>query len=128
MGQYSEYLGNLFRWKSGRQNPHYKKMFLIGNPFLIPFDVYLLKFEPESEIKPHRDEVDSGRHFRLNLILKHAKEGGDFHCPSLIYDSTSIKVFRPDLYEHAVSKIRAGTRYVLSIGWVLRDRAATPNE
>ena len=120
MAKYSEYLGNLFRWRAGRQNPHYKKMFLFGNPFLIPFDVYLLKFEQGSEIQPHQDRVESGRHFRLNLILRHAHAGGEFQCASTIYQSRSVKVFRPDASVHSVSKVMLGTRLVLSIGWVLR--------
>ena len=124
MNDYSKYLKNLFRWQSGRQNPHYKKMFIFGNPFIVPFDIYLLKFEPGSEIQPHTDQVDSGRHFRLNLIVRHPKEGGDFHCDETIYESRSLKIFRPDISEHSVSQILAGTRYVVSIGWVLRDRSA----
>ena len=97
-------------------------MLLLGNPLLIPFDVYLLKFEQGAEIQPHTDKVDSGRHFRLNLIVRQPEEGGDFHCEKTIYESRSLKIFRPDIYEHSVSRILSGTRYVLSIGWVLRGR------
>ncbi len=120
MTNYAEYLDNLFRWKPGRQNPYYKKMFLLGNPFLLPFDIYLLKFETGADIQPHRDRVESGRHFRLNLVLRHAREGGVFSCQKTIHNSRSLKIFRPDLYEHAVSMVTSGTRYVLSVGWVLR--------
>ena len=117
---YGDYLSNLFRWRTGRQNPGYRKMLLLANPFLIPFDIYLLKFETNSEIQPHKDTVDSGRHYRLNLILWSAKQGGDFECERTIYEGRFLKVFRPDLYDHSVTRITSGTRYVLSIGWVLR--------
>ena len=127
MGKYSEYLENLFRWKSGRQNPNYSKMFLLGNPLVLPFDVYLLRFKEGSQIQPHQDKVESGRHYRLNVILLHAKEGGTFNCSNVVYETRSVKLFRPDLYEHSVSQVVSGTRYVLSIGWVLRDRTTTPN-
>jgi hypothetical protein len=35
-----------------------------------------------------------------------------------IYSSSRIKLFRPDQSEHSVTKVRGGSRYVLSIGWV----------
>lgn len=124
VGKYSDQIGNWLRWKAGRQNPNYKKMFLLGNPFVLPFDVYLLKFGAGAEIQPHQDQVNSGRHYRFNLIIRHAKQGGEFMCPETIFESRSIKIFRPDIYEHAVTKVVSGVRYVISIGWVLRDSDA----
>ncbi len=122
MSNYSEYLANWFRWRAGRQNPGYKKMLLLANPFFVPFDIYLLRFEEGAEIAPHTDNVETGRHFRLNLVLQHPKSGGTFRCEETMYESNRIKVFRPDLNVHSVSRIVSGRRYVLSIGWVLGDR------
>ncbi|MFC6977979.1 hypothetical protein [Microbulbifer taiwanensis] len=65
--------------------------------------------------------MNSGRHYRLNIVIKRAKSGGEFLCDSPIYESARIKLFRPDIAEHAVSEVQSGTRYVLSLGWVRRN-------
>ncbi|KPV94738.1 hypothetical protein AN214_03246 [Pseudoalteromonas sp. P1-9] len=108
----------LFRWQRGRQNSGYDKMLLCGAVWPIKFDVYLLKFPTGSEIPAHTDKVASGKHYRLNIVLKKAQQGGEFICASPIYDSERIKVFRPDACEHRVSKVIKGNRYILSIGWI----------
>ena len=38
-----DYWRNWFRWQRGRQGTGYDKLLLLANPFLIPFDLYLLK-------------------------------------------------------------------------------------
>ena len=108
----------LWRWEKGRQNTGYEKLLLLGSRWLVLFDVYLLKFGEGVSIPSHVDKVEKGRHFRINIILKKAKSGGDFICETPIYESERIKFFRPDIVNHAVSKIEDGTRYVLSIGWI----------
>ena len=120
MTDYRAYVDNLFRWRPGRQNPAYSKMLLLANPFVLPFDVYLLRFRPGSEIESHRDTVAHGRHYRLNVVLRHALSGGEFQCEQTLHESRSIKLFRPDLHAHSVSRVDSGSRYVLSIGWVLK--------
>lgn len=67
----------------GRQQSGYDKMLLIYNKLGIEFDVYLLRFPIGSEILPHRDSVQSGRHFRLNIILKKSKFGGSLFVKSI---------------------------------------------
>ncbi|MBB6523650.1 2OG-Fe(II) oxygenase [Pseudoteredinibacter isoporae] len=109
---------NLFKWQKGRQNSGYDKMLLCGSYWPLPFDVYLLRFPEGSEIPPHKDKVKSGRHYRLNIVLKQAERGGEFYCESPIYENARIKFFRPDLSEHSVSKVEKGNRYLLSLGWV----------
>lgn len=84
----------------------------------LPFDVYLLKFPQYSHIPVHTDTVDSGKHYRMNIILKHAEIGGEFITDDSIYNGSRIKLFRPDETPHSVSRVERGTRYVLSIGWV----------
>lgn len=110
------------RWQKGRQQSGYDKMLLATArlPFtwLQGFDVYLLRFPVGSAIRPHRDEVEGGRHYRLNIILRPAKVGGVFSCTESIYESARIKLFRPDVSEHAVSEVLEGTRLLLSVGWV----------
>ncbi len=110
----------LWRWRGGRQNAGYDKMLLVLNPFLVPWDCYLLRFREGASIDPHTDPVSDRRHFRLNVVLVEATEGGDFQCESPIIETRRIKYFRPDLDVHSVTQVSAGTRYVLSIGWALK--------
>lgn len=114
----SQYLSSWFRWRSGRQESGYEKMLLLVNPFIIPFHFYLLRFRKGAEIPAHTDPVSDKKHYRLNIILRHARAGGDFVCSDPIYENSRIKLFRPDLSAHSVTKIIDGTRYVLSVGWV----------
>ena len=116
----SSYLKRVFRWQNGRQQTGYKKMLLATASWPFKFDMYLLKFSEGHAVPPHKDQVDLGRHFRLNIILKHPKEGGDFQCDKPIFETRSIKLFRPDIRQHSVSEIISGTRYVYSLGWILK--------
>ena len=94
-----EYVNTVFRWQRGRRGTGYDKMLLLTAPWPIAFDAYLLRYPEGSEIPPHQDPVSSGRHYRLNLI----------------------KLFRSDLSQHSVTRVIGGSRYVLSIGWVLKE-------
>jgi hypothetical protein len=116
-GGFIAMLHNLFRWQKGRQQSGYEKMLLAGATWPIKFDLYLLRFPEGCEVPPHTDKVDSGKHYRLNIVLKQAKSGGEFICQTPIYCSKRIKLFRPDLCEHAVTRVTSGNRYLLSIGW-----------
>ena len=113
-------ISNLFRWRQGRQQTGYEKMLLLANPYVFPFDCYLLRFREGAGVPEHTDPVDGRRHFRLNIILRQAAAGGEFHCSDPIYNGARIKLFRPDMSEHSVSPVERGVRYVLSVGWVRR--------
>lgn len=108
----------MFKWVKGRLNGGYDKLLITTLRWPIPFDLYLLRFPEGSEIKEHVDPVDGKRHYRLNIIIKKAKEGGLATNREPIYENRRIKLFRPDISPHAVSKVLSGTRYVLSLGWV----------
>ena len=108
------------KWENGRQGTGYRKMLLLTGTFPLPFDVYLINFPQGSRVTPHRDPVPKGRHYRLNVVLKEAEIGGTFICKGpLLFEKKRIKLFRPDIQIHAVSKILKGSRYLLSVGWVL---------
>lgn len=110
------------KWDNGRQNSGYSKMLLAINPFLIPFDFYLLKFEDGSFIPEHTDPAKKGfKHYRLNIIIKKSESGGDFISEKNIINLPRIKFFRPDLYKHSVTTVMGGSRYVLSFGFLIRD-------
>jgi hypothetical protein len=118
------YFKSAFRWQSGRQASGYDKMLLLTAPWPVPFDSYLIRYPEGSSIPPHIDPVQRGRHYRLNIILKSPKSGGEFVCVAPIYTSRRIKLFRPDACEHSVTLVQGGSRYVLSIGWVWGRNAA----
>jgi len=122
IGAIREYFATAFRWQQGRQGTGYDKMLLITAPWPVPFDSYLIRYPEGSEIPSHTDSVANGRHYRLNVILKAPKSGGVFVCSEPIYESRRIKLFRPDKSSHGVSRVVGGSRYVLSVGWVLGKR------
>ena len=112
-------LAQMFRWQRGRQGTGYDKMLLLTAPWPLPFDCYLIRYPDGSEIPPHTDPVAAGRHYRLNVILKAPRSGGEFVCAKPLFATTRIKLFRPDACEHSVTRVVGGSRYVLSVGWVL---------
>ncbi|MBS7807920.1 2OG-Fe(II) oxygenase [Variovorax sp. PCZ-1] len=107
------------KWLRGRQGTGYDKMLLATARWPLPFDCYLLRYPQGSAIPPHTDPVTDKRHYRLNIVVKRAVEGGDFLCATPIFATARIKLFRPDACEHAVSEVKKGSRYVFSLGWVL---------
>lgn len=112
------YFSKAFRWQSGRQGTGYDKMLLFTLSWPLAFDSYLIRYPEGSEIPPHTDPVQLGRHYRLNVILKSPRSGGEFVCANPIYSSRRIKLFRPDACEHSVTRVEGGSRYVLSLGWI----------
>lgn len=114
------FFNNAWRWQQGRQKSGYDKMLLLYGLLPIPFDIYLIRYREGSFIAAHTDKVVSGKHFRLNIVLKKCKEGGEFKCTNSIIDTARIKLFRPDINEHSVTEVKSGNRYILSIGWINR--------
>jgi hypothetical protein len=122
------YLSLAFRWQRGRQGTGYDKMLLATARWPLPFDSYLIRYPEGAEIPPHTDPVQLGRHYRLNIVLKSPRAGGDFVCAAPIFATRRIKLFRPDACEHSVTRVVGGSRYVFSLGWVRKDKApASPN-
>ena len=113
-----KYLQTAWRWQRGRQGTGYDKMLLLTARWPLPFDSYVIRYPEGSEIPPHTDPVQAGRHYRLNIVLKSSPSGGEFVCAAPIYASRRIKLFRPDACEHSVTRVVGGSRYVLSVGWV----------
>lgn len=101
------------RWQQGRQGTGYRKLLLARGR---RFDLWLLHFPTGSHVPEHRDAVTRGRHVRVNLVLRQAASGGEFRCAQPIVDWSRLKVFRSDLCEHAVTRIKRGNRWVLSFG------------
>jgi len=127
----------IFRWERGRQKTHYSKLPLVilgyenhnRLPIIGFLDCLLLKFPPGSFIGKHKDSVevenpdgsiDRYAHYRLNIVLKKSRKGGQFICESNHSNWSlfnRIFFFRSDICTHRVTKVMEGTRYVLTIGW-----------
>lgn len=110
------------RWEPGRQGTGYEKIQLLQGSC---FDVYLIRYRPGSHIPPHTDPVPGKRHYRLNWVVWRAVIGGHFihfDGDKWVGHRRRFEMFRPDLTQHSVGTIHAGTRYVLSIGWVMEDK------
>lgn len=117
-----EFFRTAWRWQLGRQGTGYEKCLLLTGLLPLPFDFYLLRYRPGHGIPPHRDPVPGKRHYRINLVLAHGKEGGRFICDQTLVSRPRFHFFRSDLATHSVEPMKAGTRYVLSLGWVLKER------
>jgi hypothetical protein len=104
-------------WEQGRQGTGYNKIKLFESKKW-RYDGYLLYYPEGSEIPSHTDPVAAGRHYRLNIMLKKAKKGGEFICADPVFKCWRMSLFRPDVSPHAVSRIERGYRIMLSIGWV----------
>ncbi len=113
------YTALAFRWQRGRQGTGCDKMLVVTAKWPLPFDSYLIRYPEGSAIPPHTDPVQAGRHYRLNVVLKSPKSGGEFVCATPIFATKRIKLFRPDACEHSVTQVVGGSRYVFSLGWVL---------
>ena len=105
------------KWLKGRQSSGYYKLPIFGGSWPVNFDVWFLKFPPGAKILPHSDKVPTGKHYRLNIIVKNAKEGGEYFG-EFLWRSRRIILFRPDKMVHGVTKVTSGTRYVFSVGWI----------
>ena len=114
------------RWEKGRQESGYWKL-LLARSKLLKFDVYILKLPTGCHVPAHRDEVPGFRHFRLNVTLRKAREGGFTliqPAPRILYGIQEERayVFRPDLYTHMVTEVKEGSVWLLSIGWLRKER------
>jgi len=77
--------------------------------------VYLVRYSAGHSIWPHVDMVSEGRLYKLNLVLVKPDAGGEFCCERTILDVFGrVIVFRPDLYQHHVTRIERGKRWLLS--------------
>jgi hypothetical protein len=103
MSKARDYWRKWLRWEKGRQGTGYDKSLIFVSPFPVPFDCYLLRFPEGTEIPPHRDPVTTGRHYRLNVVIKRALSGGDFICADPMLDWRRLKFFRSDQSVRAIA-------------------------
>lgn len=106
------------KWERGRQGTGYEKIRLASSNWPLPFDVYILRYRTGAHIPLHTDPNPLGQHWRCNITLWKAAEGGEYFEWDAGTRPRRIRVFRPDKTPHGVKPVVKGTRYVLSIGWL----------
>lgn len=77
--------------------------------------IYLVRYSAGHRVVPHVDGVAEGRLYKLNCVLVKPKSGGEFLCQKNIFNLFGRFIaFRPDLFEHEVTKIERGSRWLLT--------------
>lgn len=108
------------KWKKGRQIGGYQVLTIFSKRFnflIKGMDCHILKYSKGSYIPLHKDKNEHGKHRRINIVLKSC-QGGEFVCEKAVRIFNRIFYFKPDEMEHSVTEC-FGTRYVLSIGWII---------
>lgn len=78
-------------------------------------NIYLVRYPQGHKVGPHLDMIADGRLYKLNCVLAKPKAGGEFLCEKNIFNLFGrVILFRPDLYQHRVSRIEKGSRWLLS--------------
>lgn len=115
------YLKARFGWMVGRQVTGYLKSRVFE---FKKADCWVLKYPDGTYIPPHKDKVEDGYEmWRINLVLKKPKGGGVFTCEGGMNLWGRVMVFCASKNKHSVSRC-VGTRYVLSIGFIKKEKGA----
>lgn len=110
----------LFKWGFGRHDTGYKAFTLIYSKYF-NLDCYLIHYAKGASIPPHKDPVKKGKMYRLNIEFWKANKGGQFKCDTIFSLFNRIHFFRPDIQEHQVTPVEDGSRWVFSIGKIMRN-------
>ena len=122
---YSVNLGNWISLYLSRKTRAYVHGFQSGigavlrKPFYSALFISILDYRIGSSVDEHRDGgIDDNRMklllgFNANIILKKADVGGKFICPQAFVNTSRIKIFNGDKYQHSVTTIEKGRRVVL---------------
>ena len=79
------------------------------------FSINYVTYPTNHSVMKHCDPVQKGRYYKLNFVLIQPKVGGVFECSNCIMNLFDrVYLFRPDKYEHSVSRIQSGKRVLLS--------------
>lgn len=96
----------IWKWQKGRQNGcEYLKFplwyFKIGK---FGFDAYILKYNANTILPEHKDPVENGQHWRLNIGYGES----NFVCENYKhvffkrFGKLTFILFRPDIYKHSL--------------------------
>ena len=116
-----------FVFRSGYRGTGYMKMRLCSATWPVPWDAIVLKMPEGVELEAHRDQARgkfaTKQGWRINILLKKAKKGGEFFCEQPCWSFLQrIFVFRADTTTHGVTKVEDGCRYLISIGFQLEPK------
>lgn len=110
------------KWEPGRQGTGYEKLKIWS---FWRTDCYLLRYRVGASIPQHIDPVEGRSHWRVNIRFPGA-EGGELRFVRWINRPQGFMgfqalygtffLFRSDILPHYVTKVKSGTRYVLSFG------------
>ena len=108
----------LWKWTKGRQDKcSYKKFplwyFSVGK---FGFDSYILSYEPNQVLPTHRDPVEGGSHYRLNIGWGNSSFLVKSKIWGFKFGKLSMYLFRPDLNNHSL--VINGRTHKLSLGFV----------
>jgi hypothetical protein len=109
---------SLWTWQKGRQKGtiYTKFPFYSFRIWKFGFDAFLLSYPEPTTLGFHRDPVENGKHWRMNIKFKGRstfliqKEDG------LKWSKRIVNLFRPDKYPHALHVYTPTLK--LSLGFV----------
>jgi len=94
----------IWNWQKGRQKDceYYKFPLFYLKICKFGFDGYILKYKKDTILPEHKDLIDNGKHYRINIGWGVA----NFICEKTIiyrrFGKLTIILFRPDLYKHSL--------------------------
>jgi hypothetical protein len=84
--------------------------------------MYLLHFPEGASAPHHRDPASRGyEHHRIDIILKDSDVGGRFYIGKSAVRGRFC-YFRPDHQSHSITPVLAGSLWMLSIGWLRKEK------
>ncbi len=98
---------------------------LIRWPFYSALFVSVISYPQGSIVDAHRDgginlqKMKPLLGYNMNIVLKKAILGGEFVCPQAWVNSSRIKIFNGDKYDHEVTRIQKGKRTILAFKFSL---------
>lgn len=109
----------MWKWNKGRQQgTQYKKLQLWSfKIWKFGFDAFILHYPLPTLLGWHRDPVENGRHWRMNIRLKGLASFFMQKDDKEVYVDSMIILFRPDIYPHML-RVYTPT-WKLSFGFVI---------
>lgn len=106
-------------WRRGKQNTGYFKCRLGGGRFPFSWNLELIKYPRGAEVPWHLAHASGQKHYILQTELWPAWEGGLMEVEEPIWTFPRREfyfvLFRADKSLHRVTRVKRGTRVVLSL-------------
>lgn len=106
-----------FAWVHVGQEISYRKFVLnVRWPITFQFQIFITRYGAGGLLEEHIDSThEDEKQFRLMVLLKRPKQGGELICEKFIINRGRIKLFEPNRYKHQVTKVVRGERLVALI-------------